>query len=105
MMREGVEIACHHIDHTYHDRMDLQTPPGGNVLAYYPNRASRNEDLLYDICWVLDRYVVHQCVHLHPGSDILPCLVPEDDAYSECLHEISFGVAISNRLKPYFNSV
>jgi len=102
MMREGVEIACHHIDHTFHDRMDLQTPPGGNVLAHYPNNASRNDDLLVDIRWVLDRYVFHPCAHLHPGPDILPCLAPADDAYRECLHEIRLGVGITNPFAALF---
>jgi hypothetical protein len=102
MMFEGVEIACHHIDHAFQDRMVLQTPPGGNVLANYPNMPTRNEDLLADICWVLDRYVFHPCAHLHPSPDILTCLTPADNAFRECLHEIRFGVGITNPFAALF---
>ena len=102
MMFEGVGIATHHIDHAFHDRMDLQTPPGGNVLAHYPGIASRNDDLLVDIRWILDRYVFHPCAHLHPGPDIVTCLAPADDAYRECLHEIRFGVGITNPFAALF---
>ena len=102
MMFEGVEIACHHIDHAYHDRMMLLNPSAENVLRQYPNMASRNADLLADICWVLDRYVFHPCAHLHPGPDIMTCLAPRDDAYRACLHEMRFGVGITNPFASLF---
>ena len=102
MMFEGVEVACHHIDHAFGDRMSLYEPPGGNVLSLYPNMASRNDDLLADICWVLDRFVFHPCGHLHPSSGILMCMKQVDDAFGECLHEVRFGVGMTNPFAALF---
>jgi hypothetical protein len=100
MMRMGIEIACHHIDHEYQDRLILQALPDGNILSDYPNMASRNNDILNDIRWVLDRYVFHPCAHLHPSPNILVPLVSVE--YRECLHEIRFGIGITNPFAALF---
>ena len=102
MTFEKAEIACHHIDHAFDDRISLYDPPGGNLLAMYPNRASRKNDLLADICWVLDRFVFHPCVHLHPSPDILSYLKCVDEVFYECLHEVRFGVGMTNPFAALF---
>jgi hypothetical protein len=102
MMRKGMEIACHHIDHAYQDRLILQTLSDGNILSHYPNAVSRPTDILNDIRWVLDRYVFHPCAHLHPSPDVLAPLVPADSDYCKCLHEIRFGIGITNPFAALF---
>lgn len=101
-MFQGLEVAAHHIDHAFEDRNSLYDPPTGNALARYPRAASRQEDLLADICWVLDRFVFHPCAHVHPSSDFVNFLTPIDNAISECLHEVRFGLGTSNPFAALF---
>jgi len=90
------EVACHDIDHAYHDRISLTPDPAGSINLHYPNAATNSDDLLTDIRWVLDRYVFHPCAHLHLNSARVATLIHGDDAFRECLHEIRFGSGITN---------
>lgn len=95
LLHAELEIASHDIDHAYHDRMSLTPDLTGNINQHYPNSAT-NDDLLTDICWVLDRYVFHPCAHLHLNSARVITLVDSDETFRECLHEIRFGCGITN---------
>ncbi len=96
------EVACHHMDHAFDDRIAVYDPPPGSVLVLYPNMRSRTDDLFGDICWVLDRFVVHPCAHLHPGPGIFTCLAIEDDAFCESMHEMRLGVGLTNPFAALF---
>jgi hypothetical protein len=102
MTFEGVEVATHHIDHAFDDRVGLYDPPPGNALGLYTNMASRNDELFHDICWVLDRFVFHPCAHVHPSPDLLSGLKPTGDTFRKCLHEVRFGVGITNPFAALF---
>ena len=96
MIFEGVVFACHDIDHAYHDRSSLSDPPPDRVLAQYPNRGTRRNDLMADIRWVLDRYLLHPCAHFHPMPEVLGYLGPAYEPFQDVLHEVRLGLGITN---------
>ena len=99
---KGVEVACHHIDHAYKERMGLLDPPSGKVLTLYTNKASQSEDVLEDVRWVLDCYVIHPCAHVHPSPEILANGADLDAGFRKCLHEVRLGTGFTNPFAALF---
>jgi len=96
MMFKRVVFASYHIDHQYQDRVSLSDPPPGNVLKRYRSQSTRSRELLTDIHWVMDRYLLHPCTHLHPEPDALRYLGIDYDAFRYVLHEVRLGFGIAN---------
>lgn len=104
MIFKGVVFACHDIDHAYHDRGSLaDTPPGGVLNRnHYPNRHTRSDELMTDIRWVLDRFILHPCAHFHPMPDVLGYLGPAYEPFRDVLHEVRLGLGITNPFAALF---
>ena len=102
MSFEGIEFASHDIDHAYHDRNSLSDPHPTGVLSYYPRIATRRDELTYDIQWVLDRYLLHPCAHVHPLPEIAGYMGPIIEALRDVLHEVRFGLGITNPFAALF---
>jgi hypothetical protein len=102
MIFKGVVFACQDIDHAYHDRGSLLDAPTGRVLAHYPNPGTRSDRLMEDICWVLDRSLLHPCTHLHPMPHALGPLGPAQEAFREVVHEVRLGLGITNPFATLF---
>jgi hypothetical protein len=104
MIFKGVVFACHDIDHAYHDRGSLaDTPPGGVLNRnHYPNRHTRSNDLMTDIRWVLDRFILHPCAHFHPMPEVLGYLGPAYEPFRDVLHEVRLGLGITNPFAALF---
>jgi hypothetical protein len=105
MIFRGRIFACHDIDHDYHDRGSLLDPPTGGILNrnYYPNHRTRSDDLMTDIRWVLDRFILHPCAHFHPMPEALGYL--DQAAYEpflDVLHEVRLGLGITNPFAALF---
>lgn len=100
----GVGSASHDIDHCYHDRSSLYRLPSGSILSRYPNKKVRDRQLLEDIQWILDRYLLHPCVHLHLEliPEALGHLGANPETSTDILHEIRLGFGISNPFAALF---
>ena len=98
MIFKGVVFACHDIDHAYHDRGSLADTPPGSILSrnHYPNRHTRSDELMTDIRWVLDRFILHPCAHFHPMPEVLGYLGPAYEPFRDVLHEVRLGLGITN---------
>jgi hypothetical protein len=102
MIFKEVKFASYDIDHTYHGRDSLSNPPSGGLLSHYPKPATRNSELMEDICWVLERFILHPCTHLHLIDDVLEFLTTGQDNRTAVLHEIRLGLGIANPFAALF---
>jgi hypothetical protein len=104
MIFKEVVFACHDIDHAYDDRISLLDTPDGGVLNrnHYPNRHTRSDDLMTDIRWVLDRFILHPCAHFHPMPEVLGYLGPAYEPFRDVLHEVRLGLGITNPFAALF---
>ena len=89
-------LASYDIDHRYQNRESLFDSPLGNILAYYPNKGTRSRDLKTDINWVLERYLLHPCNHLHIFSELFLDLDERPGDFGDILHEVRLGLGITN---------
>ena len=99
---EDVVFASYDIDHTYQSRRLLFDEPSGSVTGQYPNTSARTEDLKADVQWVLERYILHPCAHVHPVADIFASLRDSRDPFRDVLHEIRLGFGLTNPFAALF---
>lgn len=102
MSFENVVFACHDIDKGFAPRVDLLDPPHspeGSLLSFYPDITTRQQLLTEDVKWVLDRYLIHPCSHVHLAKDILNFLREDHASYRDVVHEIRLAMGSEN---PFF---
>ena len=100
MSFENVVFACHDIDKCYAPRVDLleppREPPSDSLLNFYPDIDRREQSLKEDTMWVLDRYLMHPCAHVHLVDDILDFLREDHAPYRDVVHEIRLAMGYEN---------
>lgn len=95
-------LAAYDIDHRYDAKEKLCPMLPGGLLGRYLNTATREAELMADIQWVLDRYLIHPCAHMHLWPEFLLALGAGAHLSTEVLHEIRFGAGIINPFTALF---
>ncbi len=106
MSFENVVFACQDIDKCYTPRVELleppREPPSDSLLDFYPDTPKREQSLREDTKWVLDRYLMHPCAHVHLVADILDCLRDDHAPYRDVVHEIRLPMGCENPFTALF---
>jgi len=102
MKFEGVLFAAYDVDHACQTRRSLLNEPEDSLLGKYPQVAARASDVAGDVQWVLDRFVLHPCAHVHMMPDIFGCLRDDHEPFRDVVHEIRLGFGQTNPFAALF---
>ena len=112
MAFEGVDFAAYDIDRKYQSRRSLLKEPVRKPLKLlYPSQGTREDDIARDVRWVLERFILHPCAHVHLVPDIfaylpakheLAVLGVEDEPFRKGVHEIRLGFGLTNPFAALF---
>jgi len=106
MSFENVGFACQDVDKFHASRVDLLEPPDlptGSLLSHYSaDTIEREQSLREDTKWVLDRYLMHPCAHVHIAPDVLDFFHDYHAAYRDVVHEIRLSMGCENPFAALF---